>query len=109
MAINNFTTRHPETLKELFDQMLLLGEDHCPFMEFVGYTLWECASSPSPWESLRTMAPLVLPPWHMFYQQQLYLLPLQLGFIIPAQQERSSTMDQSLMSQPDMYSILLRS
>ncbi|KTG44995.1 hypothetical protein cypCar_00001692 [Cyprinus carpio] len=42
-----------ETLKELFrsgtddilSQMLLLGEDQCPFIEFVDYTLWVCRSS----------------------------------------------------------------
>lgn len=40
-------------LKELFwsemddilGQMLLLGEDHRPFAEFVDYTLWICGSS----------------------------------------------------------------
>ncbi|ROL42246.1 hypothetical protein DPX16_7923 [Anabarilius grahami] len=42
-----------ETLKQLFwswmenilGQMLLLGKDHCPFIEFIDYVLWVCGSS----------------------------------------------------------------
>lgn len=49
-----------ETLKQLFwnimdgiiSQMLLLREDHLPFIEFIDYALW-IADLPSPWESLR--------------------------------------------------------
>ncbi|ROL51858.1 hypothetical protein DPX16_19377 [Anabarilius grahami] len=58
-----------ETLKQRFwsgmddilGQMLLLGEDRCPFIEFINYPLWVCGSS-IPWESLRTTTPLTRTP-----------------------------------------------
>lgn len=58
-----------ETLKQRFwsgmddilRQMLLLGEDHCPFIEFIDYPLWVCGSF-IPWESLRTTTPLIRTP-----------------------------------------------
>lgn len=54
LQLYNEALRDNETLKHLLwsgmddilSQMLLLGEDHHPFAEFVEYTLWLCRSTP---------------------------------------------------------------